>query len=104
MPPRRPQRAAVGVDVGGTFTDLVALDSRSGRLTVLKFPTSTDPAASIAEAFGKLDLSPGSFELFSHATTLATNALLTRTGLGRTALITNEGFRDILEIGRQRRP
>ncbi|QQG48143.1 MAG: hydantoinase/oxoprolinase family protein [archaeon] len=95
---------SVGVDVGGTFTDIVSFDSRSGLLSVLKFPTAVSPPASIVRGVLRLNPRPSELALISHATTLATNALLTKTRLGRAALITNEGFRDILEIGRQRRP
>lgn len=93
---------SVGVDVGGTFTDIVI--GGPGGMTVLKLPTTPDPSRGVLR--GLLKLGPGvrKASLISHATTLATNALLTRSGLARTALITNEGFRDILEIGRQRRP
>ena len=94
----------IGVDVGGTFTDVMALETRTGRLRVAKFPTSEDPARSIALALKDLGVAPSEVELLSHATTMSTNALLTRTGLVRTALVTNDGFRDVLEIGRQRRP
>ena len=99
---RRP--ISIGVDVGGTFTDVISFDARTGRLDVLKFPTSADPSAAISKGVKDLGISPGRVSLFSHATTLAINALLTRSGLGRAALVTNSGFRDILEIGRQRRP
>jgi N-methylhydantoinase A len=92
----------LGVDVGGTFTDILVSDS-SG-LKVLKLPTTPNPARGIVEGLRRLGPSVRRATLISHATTLATNALLTRTNLARTALVTNEGFRDVLEIGRQRRP
>ncbi len=93
---------SVGVDVGGTFTDIVMFDQ--GGLRVLKVPTSTDPSTAVTKGLNRLRANATGLSFFSHATTLATNALLTRSGLARTALVTNEGFRDILEIGRQRRP
>ncbi len=94
--------SAVGVDIGGTFTDIVIADDFG--LGVLKLPTSKDPERAVLAGLRSLGPRVRSASLISHATTLATNALLTRSGLAKTALITNEGFRDILEIGRQRRP
>jgi N-methylhydantoinase A len=90
------------VDVGGTFTDIVVADQAG--VSVLKVPTSAHPERAVLKGLLGLGESARKAELISHATTLATNALLTRSGLARTALVTNEGFRDILEIGRQRRP
>jgi N-methylhydantoinase A len=95
---------SVGVDVGGTFTDVISFDSRTGDLSVLKFPTSADPTSALSSGLKELGVDPSQVSILSHATTLATNALLTRSGLPRTALVTNAGFRDVLEIGRQRRP
>ena len=95
-------RLAVGVDVGGTFTDIIVGDSRG--LTVLKLPTTSDPSGAVLRGLRRLGREARQASLICHATTLATNALLTHAGLARTALVTNEGFRDILEIGRQRRP
>lgn len=92
----------MGVDVGGTFTDIIIHDSEG--LTVLKLPTTSNPEVAVLRGLRRLSSNARKASLISHATTLATNALLTRSGLARTALITNEGFRDILEIGRQRRP
>ncbi len=96
------RQLAVGVDVGGTFTDIIVSDSSS--LSVLKVPTSDDPTLAVVLGLSRLGHKARKASLVSHATTLATNALLTRSNLARTALITNEGFRDVLEIGRQRRP
>jgi N-methylhydantoinase A len=94
---------SIAVDVGGTFTDIITEDEK-GTLSVLKVPTSKNPATAVAEGLARLGGEATGVEVVSHATTIATNALLTHSGLGRTALITNEGFRDVLEIGRQRRP
>jgi len=95
-------RARLGVDVGGTFTDLVApLD---GRLVTAKVPsTPRDQSAAVLAAVDASGLDVAAVAVFAHGTTVATNALLERRG-GRTALVTTEGFRDILEIGRQNRP
>jgi N-methylhydantoinase A len=99
-PPGQPTR--FGVDVGGTFTDVVAL--ADGRITLAKVPsTVADQSLGVLagiEASG-VPLTPDC-EL-AHGMTVATNALLERRG-ARTALITTEGFRDVIEIGRQDRP
>ena len=99
---RRVTKTAVGIDVGGTFTDVIVSDSIG--LSVLKIPTTSDPSVGVVHAIRRLRRKVRSASFISHATTLATNALLTRTNLPRAALVTNEGFRDVLEIGRQRRP
>src|SRR2546428_10647040 len=96
----------VGTDVGGTFTDIVIFDEDSGKSPeVIKVPTDLKhPESAILQALEQYEDRAEQFALVSHATTIATNSLLTQTGLAETALITNEGFRDVLEIGRQRRP
>lgn len=101
---RTERRVSVGVDIGGTFTDIMIFDSGTGALRVRKFPTSRNPSRAISRGLEELETSPDGIRLFTHATTMATNALLTRSGLARAALVTNDGFRDVLEIGRQRRP
>ena len=96
----RPVR--MGVDVGGTFTDLVAL--RDGRIVTAKVPsTPQDQSAGALAAFDASGLDAAEIAVFAHGMTVATNALLERRG-GRTALVTTEGFRDVVEIGRQNRP
>lgn len=100
--PAGKKNSVVGVDVGGTFTDIVTQDPEG--LAVLKLPTTPDPSKAVLQGLRMLGPKVREASLISHATTLATNALLTRSGLARSALITNKGFRDILEIGRQRRP
>src|ERR1700686_2480872 len=102
------RRLRVGIDVGGTFTDLVALDEASGTLTRLKVPsTPREPEQGIIDALVLLleKVDAREIVLLSHSTTLATNALLGQMNLElpRTALLTTEGFRDVLEIGRQNR-
>ena len=93
----------IGIDTGGTFTDFVA--ARGSQLTSFKAPsTPHNPAEAILGGIRRIfrdDLQP-SFEIV-HGTTVATNALLERKG-ARTALITTEGFEDVIEIGRQARP
>lgn len=95
----------IGVDVGGTFTD-VAL-SIDDRLVTAKVP-STDPQhvgvlEGIDKACDDAGIDPGEIDGFAHAMTVSVNALLERGG-ATTALVTTEGFRDVLEIGRQDRP
>lgn len=90
----------LGIDVGGTFTDLVLLDD-AGQVSIHKLLTSArDPSVAILQ--GIADLNAGLEATVVHGATVATNALLERRG-ARTALITTEGFRDVLEIGRQAR-
>ena len=98
-------RFKIGIDVGGTFTDLILYDTITKESNVVKVPTTTkNPESAIVTALSDLCREPKQVALINHATTIATNALLTRTKLARTALITNHGFKDVLEIGRQRRP
>ncbi|GAA0534185.1 hydantoinase/oxoprolinase family protein [Halorubrum ejinorense] len=96
---------AVGVDVGGTFTD-VAL-SLDGELVTAKVPSTDDQSegvvAGIEKACEAAGIDPETVSEFSHAMTVSVNALLEGDG-ARTALVTTEGFRDVLEIGRQTRP
>jgi N-methylhydantoinase A/oxoprolinase/acetone carboxylase beta subunit len=84
----------VGVDTGGTFTDLVAADGRVAKV----LSTPDDPSRAIRAAVGGT-----ACELLAHGTTVATNALLERRG-ATVALVTTEGMRDVVEIGRQDRP
>ena len=93
----------IGIDTGGTFTDFVA--AHGSRLTAFKAPsTPHNPAEAILSGIARIlaDADVTSFEIV-HGTTVATNALLERKG-ARTALITTEGFEDVIEIGRQARP
>ena len=96
-------RYLVGVDVGGTFTDILGLDARSGSLLSAKVPSLPDSQwRGVLDALAALGIERASVEAFVHGTTIATNALLERKG-AKTALVTTEGFRDTLEIGRTRR-
>ena len=100
------ERCRVGVDVGGTFTDVVCV--REGRRpTVFKIPsTPADPGDAVIAAIERLaaveGVAPGAIAQIAHGTTVATNAVLERKG-GRLGIIATEGFRDTLEIGRQMR-
>jgi N-methylhydantoinase A len=92
----------LGVDVGGTFTDLVALGG--GDILTAKVPsTPRDQSVGVMNAVGASEVEAGAVTALAHGMTVATNALLERRG-ARTALVTTEGFRDVLEIARQNRP
>ena len=98
----------VSIDIGGTFTDLIALNETNGAFVNIKIPsTPNDPAAGFIEALKRflLDKNPDQIKTINHATTIAVNTLLGQTGLEipKVASISTEGFKDILEIGRQRR-
>ncbi|MFB6070780.1 MAG: hydantoinase/oxoprolinase family protein [Halanaeroarchaeum sp.] len=95
----------IGVDVGGTFTDVTLL--ADGDLITAKVPSTADQSegvmAGIEKACDEAGIDPADVEGFSHAMTVSVNALLEESG-AKTALVTTEGFRDVLEIGRQDRP
>ncbi|WP_226577599.1 hydantoinase/oxoprolinase family protein [Acuticoccus sediminis] len=102
----------VGVDSGGTFTDVCLFDEATGRTEVWKVSsTPSDPsegiAAGVAEGMARVvpgeDKAAARIAYFGHGTTVATNALITHRG-ALVGLVTSEGFRDLLEIGRQKRP
>ena len=93
-----PSKTVVGIDVGGTFTDVAVL--RDGQLSVHKLSsTPDDPSRGVQQGVADVGVDHADFV---HGTTVATNALLEGKG-GRTALITTLGFEDVLEIGRQNR-
>jgi N-methylhydantoinase A/oxoprolinase/acetone carboxylase beta subunit len=96
---------AVGIDIGGTFTDVVCTDGV--RSTIFKLPsTRDDPSRAVAAALSRLadehGIVPSTITRFCHGTTVATNAVLERKG-ATVGLIATEGFADILELGRQMR-
>ena len=94
----------IGVDTGGTFTDLVAQEVGSGQLSIAKsLSTPGEPSRAIVETLRKGGLLNEDIVSFVHGTTIATNALIERTG-AQVALITTYGFRDILSIQRLTRP
>jgi N-methylhydantoinase A len=94
--------ARLGVDVGGTFTDVVILSD--GRLITAKVPsTPSDQSEGVLAGVEAADFDAAALGAFAHGMTVATNALLERRG-ARLALVTTEGFRDVIEIGRQNRP
>ncbi len=98
----------IGVDVGGTFTDFFAFDDSTDRIVLHKVAsTPANPAAAVIAGLRELSRRHGidlaAVTRLSHGTTVATNALIQRRG-GKVALIVTEGFRDLIEIGRQIRP
>ena len=104
----RPRRIA-GVDVGGTYTDLLVLEQPAdgqgpARVLLAKIPTTPDNQAhGVLAALAATGLTPADLDLVIHGTTTTTNALLERK-LARAGLITTAGFRDVLELGRRTRP
>ncbi|SFH61102.1 hydantoinase/oxoprolinase family protein [Albimonas pacifica] len=97
-----------GIDVGGTFTDLVMLDEAAGpggrAVRLAKVPTTPEnQAGGVLAALDAAGADPATLDLIVHGTTATTNAVLERR-LAKTGLITTEGFRDVLELGRRTRP
>lgn len=102
------RRYRVGVDVGGTFTDVVVVDDTTGEIHAAKVATvPVDPSEGclngIATAMDRYRLDPHDFGFIVHGTTIATNTIIQNKG-AKAGLITSEGFRDVLEIAYQTRP
>ena len=98
----------IGVDSGGTFTDVCLFDEATGRTEIWKVSSTPDDpsrgiAQGVAEALERVNATPSEVSYFGHGTTVGTNALIQLRGVP-TGLITTDGFRDLLEIGRQKRP
>ncbi|MEQ9122532.1 MAG: hydantoinase/oxoprolinase family protein, partial [Alphaproteobacteria bacterium] len=99
----------IGVDIGGTFTDLVYADLATGEVAIHKTPTTTtgDPATGMVEGMAELcriaGTEPARIDRVLHGTTIATNAVLEHRGV-EAGMITTAGYRDILHIGRHQRP
>ena len=94
----------LGIDVGGTFTDLIYVDKENNIIEFAKVPTSPkNQAFGVMDAIKKADLKLDQVKLIVHGTTTTTNALLERK-LSKTGLITTKGFKDIIELGRRTRP
>jgi N-methylhydantoinase A len=92
----------VGIDVGGTFTDLWAI--ADGQLVTMKVPSRpSDPSRAVSDAFQAAGIDPAALTMFSHGTTIATNAFIQRNG-ARIGLLATKGFRDLVEMGRRERP
>ena len=101
-------RYRVGIDVGGTFTDVVMLNEESGDIDLVKVPTtpsdpSVGPLSGLERAMTGTNVDPENVVFVVHGTTIATNSIVTGGG-GRAGLIASDGFRDVLEIARQARP
>src|SRR5215831_5092637 len=108
MTPPSSRRTRIGVDIGGTFTDLVWVDDATGAVQVGKLLTTPkDPSQAVEQGVVTVLNDAGSLAAdvrsLIHGTTLATNALIERKG-ARTGLLTTAGFRDAVEIGRVMRP
>src|SRR3712207_279472 len=100
-------RPRVGIDIGGTFTDLVLIDDASGEQAVGKvLTTPKDPSEAVEEGLVELlereGVASSGLKTIIHGTTLVTNALIERRG-AKTALLTTEGFRDAVAIGTEHR-
>ena len=100
----KPARWRVAVDTGGTFTDVVAVEEATGERVVRKLAsTPDDPSAAFAAALDALPLGRGDVAMVAHGTTVATNAIL-EADYARLGLIVTEGYREMLEVGRQTVP
>jgi N-methylhydantoinase A len=94
----------IGVDIGGTFTDVTVMDTSDGSVTFGKsLSTPDDLVRGILSAIAVTGRSPRDAEFIIHGSTVAINAILERKG-AKTALVTTAGFRDVYEIGRVNRP
>src|SRR5262245_56033378 len=97
----------IGIDIGGTFTDVALVDDATGRIGVAKAPTTTRDfgqgvLSALAMAMRRYGLQSTEVGLLAHATTIVTNAILEEKG-ARAALIATRGFRDVLELRRSSR-
>ena len=98
------RRLSVSADVGGTFTDVVTMDSDTGEVVIAKSPTVAEsPVDGIVNALETTDVALEEMERFFHGTTIGINTLLQRRG-ANVGLLTTEGYRDILQIGRSNWP
>ncbi len=93
----------VGVDIGGTFTDVLTFDEHHARLRMAKIPTTAEQSQGLIDALDSLAVPWAQIALVTHGTTVATNAVLERKG-SRCGLIATRGFRDVLELRRRDRP
>jgi N-methylhydantoinase A len=97
----------LGFDIGGTFTDLIAVNESTGEVAIVKCPTTPkEPSQGVINGLnsllGKLGITGKEFTIAVHSTTLVTNAVIEKSG-AVTALLTTKGFKDVLEIGREKR-
>ena len=98
----------IGIDIGGTFTDVAMVETGTGRIEIAKVPTTPhDFGQGVIDGIGlglrDNEIDPAAVTLLSHATTVVTNALLEKKG-ARAGFIATRGFRDILELRRSSRP
>ena len=94
----------IGVDIGGTFTDVVVFDEESGEVTLAKaLTTPSELARGVQEGLARTGAPLGEASLLIHGSTVVVNAIIERKG-AKTALVTTRGFRDVYEIGRINRP
>ncbi|MEL6523871.1 MAG: hydantoinase/oxoprolinase N-terminal domain-containing protein, partial [Pseudomonadota bacterium] len=94
----------IGVDVGGTFTDVFVMDEATGQITTAKVPsTPGDQSQGFIDGIETAGVAFPDIATIVHGTTVGTNALLERKG-ARTGIITTKGFRDVLEMRRRDRP
>ena len=91
------------MDIGGTFTDLVAVDAVTGSVVRAKADTTPDLTGGVLATLARSGVPASSVGAFIHGTTVVINAVTERRGAA-TALVTTRGFRDVLEIGRANRP
>ena len=92
----------ISIDIGGTFTDFVIMEPKTGKITIEKTATTPDIVAGILDGFEKMNLDLANVRYLVHGTTVALNTFLQRKG-ANTGLITTKGFRDVYEIGRHSR-
>ena len=98
------ESVVAGIDIGGTFTDLILVDGRDGKVRIAKTPTTVDNQAhGVIAALAATDFPVEAIDLIVHGTTTTTNAVIERR-LAVTGMITTRGFRDIIELGRRTRP
>lgn len=96
-------RFSIGIDVGGTFTDVTVYDKVEAKIFAVKVPSNRQaPNEAVTAALDKSGVEPSAIDLIVHGTTVATNALLERRG-SAAAFVTTDGFRDVLELGRTTR-
>src|SRR4051812_12895180 len=98
----------LGVDVGGTFTDLIFVDDESGKIEIHKLPTTPDdPSLGTVDGIERLTaevgVAPADLDQVFHGTTIATNIVIEHDG-ARVGMLTTEGYRDILHIARHKKP
>jgi len=92
----------ISIDIGGTFTDFIIMEPKTGKITIEKTATTPDIVTGILDGFEKMNLDLANVRYLVHGTTVALNTFLQRKG-ANTGLITTKGFRDVYEIGRHSR-